>query len=92
MRAMLEFELEAKLARLVRAKGGVLYRLDPRSKKGAPDRVVVLPGRLTTFVELKTDRGRLSPIQAVELDRIRAAGGRAVVLYGPVQVLDFVNA
>ena len=90
--AMLESTIEAKLVRLVKARGGVLYRLDPRSKKGAPDRVVVLPGRPTTFVELKTDRGRLSPIQAVELDRIRAAGGRAVVLYGPKQMQEFVDA
>jgi hypothetical protein len=89
---MLEAAIEAKLVRLVKAKGGVLYRLDPRSKKGAPDRVVVLPGRPTTFVELKTDRGRLSPLQVVELDRIRAAGGRAVVLYGATQVQAFVDA
>lgn len=89
---MLENAIEAKLVTLVKAKGGVLYKLDPQAKKGAPDRVVVLPGRETTFVELKTDTGHLSPLQAIELDRIRAAGGNAVVLYGLVQVKAFVDA
>jgi len=90
--AMREAALEAKLATLVKAKGGVAYKLDTRAKKGAPDRVVVLPGREATFVELKTDRGRLSPMQEVELDRIRAAGGHGVVLYGLAQVQRFVDA
>ncbi len=71
---MLEATLEAKLVQLVKAKGGVAYKLDTRTKKGAPNRVVVLPGREATFVELKTDIGHLSPMQAVEIDRIRAAG------------------
>lgn len=89
---MLENAIEAQLATLVKAKGGVAYKLDARAKKGAPDRVVVLPGREVTFVELKTDTGRLSPMQVVELDRIRAAGGHAVVLYGLSQVQAFVDA
>ncbi len=89
---MLEAALEAKLVQMVKAKGGVAYKLDARFKKGAPDRVVVLPERPATFVELKTDTGRLSPMQRVELDRIRAAGGNAVVLYGLTQVQAFVDA
>jgi hypothetical protein len=89
---MLESTIEAKLVALVRAKGGVAYKLDARARKGAPDSVVVLPGRMATFVELKTDSGRLSPMQTVELARIRAAGGHAVVLYGMDQVKTFLDA
>lgn len=89
---MLEKYIEGRLRELVKGAGGVTYKLDSRAKKGAPDRVVVLPGRGAFFVELKTETGRLSPLQQVELERIIAAGGETRVLYGIKAVEDFINA
>lgn len=79
---MIERDLEKKLKEGVKRLGGVVYKLDARTHKGAPDRVVVLPGRETIFVELKTDTGRLSLLQQVELSKIQSAGGRTRVIYG----------
>lgn len=89
---MLERQLEAALRREVTMLGGVAYKLDARAHKGAPDRVVVLPGRGVTFVELKTETGKLSPLQIVESERIRAAGGRAVVLRGLDELRGWLDA
>lgn len=88
---MLERNLETRLKLLVKAAGGVAYKLDSRTHKGAPDRVVVLPGRPPIFVELKTLAGHISPLQQVELCRIHAAGGQAVVLRGLAEIEAFVQ-
>jgi hypothetical protein len=89
---MLERDIERRLKTLVQLAGGVAFKLDSRAHKGAPDRVVQLPGKPTVFVELKTDTGRLSPLQQVELERIMAAGGRTRVLYGMKAVEEFIDA
>ena len=89
---MLERDLERRLKAMVKLAGGCAYKLDARAQKGAPDRVVVLPGRGTFLVELKTDTGRLSPLQQVEIERIRNAGGDVQVIYGMKQLENFVDA
>jgi hypothetical protein len=89
---MLERDLERRLKTMVKLAGGVSYKLDARTHKGAPDRVVVLPGRGTFLVELKTDTGRLSPLQQVEMERIIAAGGKTRVIYGMKALEEFISA
>lgn len=78
---MLERDLERRFREGVKQLGGVIHKLDARAQKGAPDRVVTINGK-TIYVELKTDTGRLSPLQQVEISRIAKAGGDVRVLYG----------
>lgn len=89
---MRERAIEARLKLLAKLAGGVAYKLDARASKGAPDRVVVLPGRPPVFVELKSETGRLSPMQRIEHARIRAAGGEVRVLRGMREVEAFFDA
>lgn len=89
---MLERDLEGLFRQLVKRAGGVIHKLDARARKGSPDRVVTLPGRPTFYVELKTERGRLSPLQQKEIDDIISAGGNVRVLYGERAVRGFVSA
>jgi hypothetical protein len=88
---MLERAIERRLKILVKLAGGVAYKLDSRAHKGAPDRVIQIPGKPTVFVELKTDTGNLSPLQQVEIERIRKAGGTAHVLYGMQAIEEFIH-
>jgi hypothetical protein len=89
---MLERDLENKLKAHVKTLGGMVYKIDARANKGAPDRVVALPGRTPFFLELKTTTGKLSPLQAHEHERLRKAGQRIVVAYGWDEVLDALTA
>jgi hypothetical protein len=89
---MLERDLVTRLRNLVKSKGGVIHKLDPRARKGAPDHVIVLPDRGVFFVELKTDTGKLSPLQQLELDKLQIAGAQTRVLYGLDAVKEFVDA
>jgi hypothetical protein len=86
---MRESALERLLATATYQAGGVLFKLDAQSRRGAPDRVVVLPGREPVFVELKTETGVVSPIQAHEHERIIKAGGQVLVLRGADAVRSF---
>lgn len=60
-----------------------------RSHPGWPDLVLARPPELI-FVELKTDRGRVSPTQTLWLQRL-AACGQEVYVWRP-RDLDAVNA
>ena len=53
-----------------------------RGKRGAPDIIACVPpeGRFLA-IELKVADGRLEPAQATEIERIRTAGGCAIVAH-----------
>ena len=55
-----------------------------------PDRIVLLPGGAVYFVELKTEVGRLSKIQHVQLKRMERLGVQIAVLYGLSEVDAFL--
>lgn len=58
---------------------------------GVPDRLVILPGGRIVFVELKQERGKLSKVQEMMIDRLSNMGCDVRVLYGMEQVERFVR-
>lgn len=86
---MLEKDIERRLVNGVRALGGRAYKFVSPGNIGVPDRLVVLPGGRVIFVELKTERGKLSPMQKVQLRQLSELGAKAVVLRGVDGVEQF---
>jgi len=80
---MTEAALRRAVLRQIRKRWPTAWVLGGRhSVAGVPDFCVVHPlegGSTFTAIELKTPRGRVSPIQAATLAKIRRAGGRARV-------------
>ena len=62
---ILEKDIERYLVRRVAERGGVAYKWVSPGRVGVADRIVMLPGGRVWFVELKTVKGRLSPLQKV---------------------------
>ena len=60
---MKESAIEAWMVRAIRSRGGLCYKWVSPGTTGVPDRIVILPGGRTIYVELKTEVGRLSEIQ-----------------------------
>lgn len=89
---MREKEIERILVDEVRKLGGRAYKWVSPGNDGVPDRIVILPGESPYFVELKTDRGKLSALQAVQIERLRKLGQCAEVLYGLREVNVFLEA
>ena len=61
----MERDIERYLVRRVTQLGGVAYKFVSPGRVGVADRIVLLPGGVVWFVELKTATGRLSPLQKV---------------------------
>lgn len=87
---MRESALEAHFVRRITAAGGLCWKLVP-VVAGIPDRIVLMPGGVTLYVELKTETGVLSPIQKHRHEQMRALGFHVYTLYGKQQVDDWVD-
>ena len=88
---MRERDIEQRLVAGVKKQGGRAYKWTSPGNDGVPDRIVILPGRAPVFVELKADKGRLTALQNVQIDRLRAWGQDVRVLYGMNGVSQFLR-
>ena len=88
---MREKEIEKILADEVKRLGGRAYKFVSPGNDGVPDRIVVFPQRVPKFIELKTEYGRLSNLQKVQIKRLRNLGPDVRVLYGLRDVERFLE-
>lgn len=88
---MKESEIEKYLRDRIKQMGGLAYKFVSPGNDGVPDRIVVMPRRTPIFVELKTETGKLSPLQKVQIRRLQKLGQDVRVLYGIDQVNQFLQ-
>lgn len=79
---MLEKQLEKVLVTEVKKLGGKAYKWTSPGNDGVPDRIVVLPNRPVIFVELKTDTGKTTALQDVQIKRLLDLGQPVFVVKG----------
>lgn len=79
---MKESEIERVLVEEVKRLGGRAYKWTSPGNDGVPDRIVFLPDTRVIFVELKTDTGRLSPLQKIQIDHLKKLGQWVEVVKG----------
>ena len=79
---MKENEIERILANEVKRLGGRAYKWVSPGNDGVPDRIVILPNMMPIFVELKTDTGRLSPLQKNQIQRLEGLGQQVEIVKG----------
>jgi hypothetical protein len=78
----MEKDIEAYLVAVVQARGGKAWKFTSPAHRGVSDRIVLLPGGVVWFVEVKTETGRLSALQIVFQRAVIALGGNYVCVYG----------
>ena len=88
---MREKDIETVLVREVKRMGGRAYKWTSPGNDGVPDRIVILPNRNPIFVELKTEKGKLSELQRVQIRRLQELGQDVRVLYGLEAVERFLG-
>lgn len=88
---MREQEIEQKLRDAVKSMGGRAYKFISPGNVGVPDRIVCMPGGRIYFAELKTDIGRLTPIQKAQIDYLENLGQDVRVLFGLSDVDKFIE-
>lgn len=88
---MLESTIEKAFVKGIREAGGWAVKFTSPGSAGVPDRLVLMPGGRVIFVELKTDTGRVTPLQQQTHNRMRNLGMDVRVLYGMKAVRLFVD-
>ena len=83
---LLESDIERYLVRRTIEHGGVAYTWVSPGRVGVADRIVLLPGGVVWFVELKTATGRLSPWQKVFAAEMRRMGMNYIVIRSKEEV------
>ena len=86
---MKESELERILTEEVRREGGKAYKWVSPGNVGVPDRIIFFPEGKIYFVELKTDDGRVSVPQRVQINRLDSYGQIVVVVRGMAGLISF---
>lgn len=81
---MRESSVESIFAQRVRDLGGLSFKFAP-VVAGNPDRIVLLPGGVVRFVELKADDGALRPDQRLWHRRAADLGTVVHVVTGPTE-------
>lgn len=79
---MKESQIEAKLVRMVRERGGLCYKFVSPNNPGVPDRIIITPDGRTVYVELKTEVGRLANIQQWQISEMRKCGADVRIAKG----------
>ena len=88
---MRERDIEKRLGSRIRQMGGLYYKFTSPGNAGVPDRLIVMPGGVIWFVELKADSGRVAPVQEYQIKLLQDRGANACVVRGAAGVEEFLR-
>ena len=89
---MLEKQIENKLTRSVKKAGGIALKVVSPGFAGMPDRLVLLPDGMCTFVELKAPGKHPRPIQTARHKMLKRLGFKVYVIDSPEQIGGVIDA
>lgn len=84
----LERDVEQRLVRLVEGLGGLCIKA---GQDGWPDRIVMLPGGVLVWVELKRSTGKLSDLQQYRRRQLEQVGQKVQYLWSTDAVDGFIE-
>jgi Holliday junction resolvase-like predicted endonuclease len=87
----MEKHIEAYLVKRVKELGGIAYKFVSPARRGVADRLVVLPGGVVWFIEVKTEKGRLSPLQKIFAADMERLSQNYICLWSKQQVDGWIN-
>ena len=88
---MREKQVEQKLARAVKAAGGICPKLISPGMNGMPDRLALLPGGRIVFVEVKAPGKNPRPLQIRRHEQLHRLGFRVAVLDDPARIPEILE-
>lgn len=81
-----ESDVETYLVRRVRRIGGECFKIISPGRVGMPDRLVILPGGEVVWVEVKCERGVVSPVQQRMHKRLKELTQEVKVFWSMAQI------
>lgn len=88
---MRERDVEKWIRYRIEKMGGLAFKFVSPGQSGVSDRIAVLPGGRVYFVELKADRGRLSPLQVWQMSRLETLGCNVRIITGMEEARAFIQ-
>ena len=91
-RRMREKEIEQKLVKAVKGRGGICPKLVCPAYAGMPDRMALIPGGRVGFVEVKAPGKVPRPLQLARHTLLRQLGFQVYVLDEPAAIPMILDA
>ena len=86
-----EKQIEKKLVKAVKQRGGLAPKLISPGMDGMPDRMVLLPGACILFVEVKAPGKKPRPLQVFRHRQLTELGFEVYVLDDPDQIPEILS-
>ena len=86
MTSLSERDIEQKLVKAVKAKGGLAPKFVSPGFDGVPDRIVLLPRGRIAFIELKAKGRKMRPLQVRRKRQLKALGFSVYCIDSPEQI------
>ena len=83
---MTEKQIEQKLVKAVKAKGGLAPKFVSPGFDGVPDRIVLLPRGRIAFIELKAKGRKMRPLQVRRKRQLKSLGFSVYCIDNPEQI------
>jgi len=87
---MKESKIERKLVNEIKKRGGLALKFTPAGQRGYADRVLLLPGGRSVFVELKAKDEKMKKLQAKRAAELEALGFRVYRNVDSYEKINFV--
>jgi hypothetical protein len=88
---MREKQIEQKLTLMVKKAGGIALKFVSPSFAGMPDRLVLLPGGVFAFAELKAPGMKPRALQVARHEMLRRMGFKVYVIDGIEQIGGMID-
>ena len=85
-KTMTEKQIEQKLVKAVKAKGGIAPKFVSPGFDGVPDRIVLLPHGRIAFIEMKAKGRKMRPLQARRKSQLESLGFSVYCIDSPEQI------
>ncbi|WP_312099031.1 VRR-NUC domain-containing protein [Corynebacterium dentalis] len=87
----LEQKIEQKLAREVRKHGGLCLKFTSPGTAGMPDRLILMPGGHTAFIEVKAPGQKPRPLQTHRHQQLTELGALVRIIDNPNHITEIIN-
>ena len=89
---MREKQIEQRLVKAARDRGGLAPKFVSPGWDGVPDRIVLLPGGCMGFVELKSPGRTMRPLQIRRKRQLESLGFKGFCIDEPRQIEEVLHA
>ena len=88
---MNEKDIESRLRKDVKAAGGLALKFVSPGYAGVPDRIVLMPGGMMCFAELKAPGKVMRPLQMRRKKQLESLGFKVCCIDSIEQIKDLIN-